>query len=359
MESLRVLTVIGPLVTGGAEKLLIEYLPILKKKGINTDLAILSSNYSPFIEILRKQNIKIIQFNRKNPYNPLSIFKLRNLIKKYDIVHAHLTPAQVQCRIASVGLNINLITTEHSTTNRRSGYFWGRLFDIWLYNKYKSIIACSNEVKSSLDKQIRTSRKIKIINNGIVLNKYENASPIITSSKKDVFTVIMVGRLKFPKDQETIIKAINILPENFEFIIVGDGPNKERLLNLIKVLGLEKRIRMVGNQENVEEWLKSTDLYIHASHYEGLPLSIIEAMAAGLPIVASDVKGIRNLVKDNGVLFQDANYKELADIILDIYNHPTKKQLLISQSKQMVSNFDINLMVDEYINTYKNINFSR
>ena len=131
--------------------------------------------------------------------------------------------------------------------------------------------------------------------------------------------VISVGRLAAPKDWSTLLTALTKLDgESFaELVIVGDGPDRERVEDELARNSLERRVRLLGERDDVPGLLSDGDVFVLASRSEGLPLSVIEAMAAGLPVVASDVGGLRELVCDaeTGVLVPPGEPVALADAL--------------------------------------------
>jgi glycosyltransferase involved in cell wall biosynthesis len=130
--------------------------------------------------------------------------------------------------------------------------------------------------------------------------------------------LIAVGRLKAPKDFLTLVRALAALPDRaFEAQIVGDGPDREEVAAEIRRLGLEGRVQLAGERSDVPELLAGSDVFVLSSRSEGLPVSVLEAMAAELPVVASDVGGLAELVVDGetGVLVAPGDPTALADAL--------------------------------------------
>jgi len=131
--------------------------------------------------------------------------------------------------------------------------------------------------------------------------------------------LISVGRLAAPKDWTTLLSALTSFdPQAFaELVIVGDGPNREQVQDELAARSLGGRVRLLGERDDVSHLLADADVFLLASRSEGLPLSVIEAMAAGLPVVASDVGGLRELVRDGetGTLVPPGDPVALADAL--------------------------------------------
>jgi glycosyltransferase involved in cell wall biosynthesis len=153
-----------------------------------------------------------------------------------------------------------------------------------------------------------------VIPNAVDVDAYPQA-PL----ERDVPRLISVGRLAAPKDWSTLLYALAALePETFaELVIVGDGPDRERVEDELARSSLRRRVRLLGERDDVPGLLSDADVFVLASRSEGLPLSVIEAMAAGLPVVASDVGGVGELVREGetGLLVPPGDPAALGDAL--------------------------------------------
>ena len=172
---MKILQLINCLSTAGAEKLLIETIPIYNEKGVQVDLLLLNGKKHPFLEELESQNIcNVYSLGNGSLYNPKFIFSIIPFLKKYNIVHVHLFPSLYWVAISKIIAfsKVNLIYTEHATTNRRMQNPLLRLFDKYIYIKYKKIVCISNEVEKSIKNHLNfTESKFILINNGIKITK--------------------------------------------------------------------------------------------------------------------------------------------------------------------------------------------
>jgi len=171
-----------------------------------------------------------------------------------------------------------------------------------------------------------------------------------------------VGSLSERKGQSLIINTLISLPEevirNFEFVFVGDGPDRNRLETLVKNFDLGENVFFVGSVSNVEKYLLESDLFILCSQDEGLPISIIEAMRAGLPIVTTNVGGIPELVIDNvnGIVINPDNQEELKDVLLNIYNQKYNFKEMSLASQEIFKNlFTEKSMLKKYTSIFKDL----
>jgi glycosyltransferase involved in cell wall biosynthesis len=211
-----------------------------------------------------------------------------------------------------------------------------------------------------LDKMKIEKSKVHLIKNGINLDSINKAIPVEKHDSFNFFVknskiIIQISRFQPQKDQQTLIKAMQLLPENVVLWLVGEGELKLESENLSKQLNLEHRIFFLGIRMDVPQLLKTADIVVLSSHYEGLSLASIEGLASGKPFIASNVPGLTEVVQNAGLLFEENNEKELANYINNLlkdenyYNEIAQKCL--SKSKE----YDINKMVFDEIELYKKL----
>ncbi len=356
---MRVLHVITSLQTGGAEKLMVDLLPRLRDKGLEVELAIFDGRITPFYEQLHAEGIAIHRFmpGGGNVYNPVNLYKLVSLIRKghYDIVHTHNTAPQLFAAIGSVLCSVVLCTTEHTTSNRRRSLRWYALIDRWMYSRYKAVICISEKTEYHLKAFIGENiTKIVTIPNGIDIEKYSHAIPFDIKSKYQECktAVVQIAGFRYQKDQDTVIKALTKLPDEIHLFLVGDGERRKELEYLTNNLNLSHRVHFMGIRSDVAEILKGADIAVMSSHWEGFGLAAVEAMAAGVPVIASNVDGLAQVVDEAGLLFEHENYIQLAGQINSLVNDKGLYNSLVRKGHIKASEFDINRMADEYLNVY-------
>ena len=162
--------------------------------------------------------------------------------------------------------------------------------------------------------------KLVIVENGINLDLFNKSISIDKEDiDKDISAtdklLIQVAGFRYQKDQTTTIKALQHLPSNVKLLLVGDGELRNELEDLVEELNLRDRVFFLGVRLDVPNLLKSSDISIISSHWEGMPLSVLEGMSVHIPVVASNVPGVSKLVENIGVLFERGNENQLADII--------------------------------------------
>lgn len=353
---MKILHVITSLQTGGAEKLMVDLLPRLRDKGNQVDLCVFNGVHTPFYEQLKNAGIRVIPFSaRGSVYNPLHIYRLWKLMRKYDIVHTHNTSPQMFAAIASVLCSVVLVTTEHTTSNRRRRWKWYACVDKWMYSRYQKVICISNQAETNLREYIKSKHeRICTIFNGVDVNRFMNATPSesIANDYKGKKLTAMVAGFRWEKDQDTLINAFQYLPEDYHLLLVGDGVRRPECETLTKNSGVADRVHFLGLRSDVPNILKAVDVVVMSSHFEGLSLSNVEGMASGNPFVASDVDGIREVTKGYGILFPHGDSKALADIIQHLCTDSNYANEVAAKCRERAMQYDIQKMVENYNNEY-------
>ncbi len=167
---------------------------------------------------------------------------------------------------------------------------------------------------------------------------------------------MQVAAFRPQKDQATLIKAMQYLPHNCKLILVGDGATKSDMRNLVNTFDLNEKVLFLGQRMDVPILMKSVDVLVMSTFYEGLSLSCMEGMASGKPFIASDVPGVQELVKHAGLLFPLGNDKELASLIQNVAQNVELRNQVVAACIQKAQEYDLKVMVQKHINLYRSIN---
>ena len=350
---MKILYVINSLHVGGAERMVVELSKAISKYVDIHVLSISSKNNNWSCNNFNETNVHLIEWYC-NLYNPIVICKLIRLVRKekYDIVHSHLTYAQIYSAISSFFIsNVKWITTEHSSNNNRRRRKLFRYIDRFIYSRFSNVYSISQSTQTALLKWLKYKlcRKFEVFPNGVNLNEISKAVPLCRLElgyAKDDFLLMMVGRMEDAKDPITILKSLKKLPNNYKLILIGEGSLYNLVVNKARELGVYERVKFVGAQNNISEWLKMADLYIQSSHWEGLPTAPLEAMAASVLTIGSRVPGIIDLLP-NDMLFEHENENELATLILCEKTDWRRRQ------ENIVKKYDLEYLADIMFQKYK------
>jgi len=282
-------------------------------------------------------------------------------MQSYDIVHVHLFPAQLWAVLGAWQLkkSIPLVTTEHGTSNFRR-HWWLRAFDAWMYSHYERI-ACNSD--ATAEELVRwcpgVAGKINVIPNGVPLDDFETALPAGLPGIPDQATrVVFVGRFYPPKDHATVLRALTAVP-HAHLLFVGDGPLRPRAEEFARSLGVAERVTFLGGRHDVAQVLKASDIFVHSTTFDGFGIAACEAMAAGLPVIASDVPGLAQVVKGAGVLFPVGDDRALARELTTLVSSPERRREMSVASRQRARCFGIEKTVDAYVRLYESLQLSR
>lgn len=359
---MRILHVITTLITGGAERLMVDLLPMLRDKGDEVDLLLFDGTRTPFREELENKGVTIFELTNErgitghaDVYNLSNITKLRRYLKGYDIIHTHNTACQVYVPLAKklYGIPATLVTTEHSSNSRRRTKWWFKPIDHWVYNQYSAIVCISDRARLNLEDYYRDKETITTINNGVAVSRF--IKPIKNIENKKEFLLTMVAALRVEKDHETLLKAMTLLPDCYHLQIVGGGPRETVLKDLCESLGLNKKVDFLGMRQDIPEILEQSDINILSSHWEGLSLSSVEGMASGRPFIASDVDGLREIVSGAGILFPHGDEAALAKEIQNLCENPDLYRETAIACQERSKQFDISVMAEGYHQLYQSL----
>lgn len=360
---MKIVHIINSLESGGAEKLLLDTLPLYNKKKIAADIIVLNGSDYPFLRALRSIGCCSIQsLGLGSAYNPLYIFKIMPFLKQYDVAHVHLFPSQYWVVIAKFlsRSKIKLVYTEHSTSGKRIKSSFFKRIDPFFYKQYDRVIAISENVAKVVQQHAGLNATIEVISNGVLLDAFKDSVPAekTTFFKKTnvaLKIIIQVASFKEPKDQKTVIRSLTHLSSDIQLVLVGEGILKQECMALAKALGLEDRVLFLGIRTDVPQLLKMADIVVLSSNYEGFSLAAVEGMASGRPVIASNVEALTTTVKGAGILFKAGDEVQLAIEVEKLLANELYYQDIVHSGLDRAAQYDIHFMVDKHIEMYKKL----
>jgi glycosyltransferase involved in cell wall biosynthesis len=356
---MKVLHVINSLIPGGVEVLLADMAPRFRDRGLETSIALLRPLDSHLEEQLRGQHIHFVEGLPRRIYSPTHIAALAPHIRKSDVVMSYLFPAQLWVAIAAArcGEAVPLVTTEQSTFNNRRRT-WLRPLDRWMYSRYATIACNSQGTLNALVGWVPGAvGRLSIVPNGVSLERFANALPASKREvvgRDDVPVVIFVARFDPAKDHAALLRAMCKVPDA-HLVLAGDGDSRPDMEALARKLEIAERVHFLGRRPDVPSLLKMADVYVHASTWEGFGLAAVEAMAAGLPVVATDVPGLAEVVGDAGLLFPKCDADKLATHISSLLTSPELRTRMKQQSLARAQQFSIERTVESYIKMFESV----
>jgi glycosyltransferase involved in cell wall biosynthesis len=357
---------------GGTLEYLKLLLPKLQEKSM--DIEVICPEYGPMSKELKKLEILAYNINMereislKNDFK--SILELRRYIKKSncDIIHLHSTKAGALGRLANVFLGKKCIYTPHGWAfnmkvgrKKRKAYL---LIEKVLSFFCDYVVSISKaEEESALTNKVITPQKSKLITNGIDIEKYENSKNKLTKSDlkigNDKTVIGMVCRLSEQKNPLLFVEIASEIIKgglNAHFIFIGDGELRTCVESKIMELGLNEYFNITGWVDDVKDYLGIIDVGVLTSNWEGFGLVLAEYMAAKIPVVASAVDGIKNVVVHNetGFLVEAGNKKDFVNAILTLLsNQRIKEDFVRNAYKRVEKEFNIERVVEEHLELYQ------
>ncbi len=366
-QKIKILHVIKSLGRGGAEMLLPETLRVHNKDQFEFHYIYFLPWKDAMVSSILEHGGKVTCIAARN--NIELLFKAKAVsayAKKHGInlIHAHLPWAGIASRIAGKLSGIPVIYTEHNKQERY--HIATRLANLFTLNWLTKIIAVSEDVEQSIRKH-KSNLKASLITilNGVNTERFapgrfqreEIRAKFNIPLDAPVIGTIAVFRFQKRLDVwiDLAKKILSHRPET-HFIIVGDGPLKELLLEKQKQLGLESRVHFAGTQTEVRPFLSTFDLYMMTSVFEGLPIALLEAMSSGCAVVSTNAGGIKEVIRPgiDGLLCDVEEPERLVEFATELIADATKRNALALQGRERVrEEFSMEKMVNALEAVYK------
>jgi glycosyltransferase involved in cell wall biosynthesis len=337
MQALKAAQVIHSLAPGGAERVVCHLATGLKDHGIMTEVFCMSRG-GHYESHLKEAGVPLFELGKRSKWGgPTVTWKLASLLRKrgIDVMHAHNLSAGLYGRTAALlaGTPVRIITF-HSYTNPHSMVY--SLLNRLLYPASHRLVAVSEFVARGISDQYPAwdEDRIRLIYNGldtaglpVVTGEEKKARKVRLGLDPDRRVIGTVANLTAVKNHALLLEAAAAAlgqRKDLHFLLVGGGPLEQTLKARAESLGITDHISFVGFQQDVFLYLSAMDLFVISSRREGLPMSVLEAMAAGLPVVATRVGGIPEaaLEGETGLLCPAADASALSRAILDAVSDP-------------------------------------
>lgn len=348
----KILLLINQLGIGGAENMVYNLARELVAMGEEASIVCCGSKLNNALEAKAESVCKVTYLNLTGRVTLQAYRTVFKEIKrqKPDVIHAHMGGVVFAAPL-SLLLKIPLVITAHTRPDVAFSKKIVPVLKFCMRFTNCKMVAVSKENFTLLKQYFGGSEgKYTYVNNGIDLSRFYK-------KKHEDFTFINVARQDENKNQIAILKAFTELyKENkkIKLYLVGDGPCHQMLQQEICRRGLDNGVTMPGNVSNVEDYYALADVYVQASHREALPLTTLEAMAAGLPIISTDVGGMKDIVKDNGILISDNDDNALLCAMKKFLQcKVSEREHLGTISRQIVQEYSSVEMAKKYVEIYK------
>lgn len=350
---MKVAIIVPVFITGGAENMAAQLAVHLDKSQVDVEvISIYPRQGHPFEKKIEDAGIPIHYMDKQGHASLGAMIRLWKCLSrmKPDIVHTHIY-ATFYAIPWVLTHRAKQVHTIHTFPGRDFPSVLGKILS-WTAKAGKLTMVAVSEKNRVLAKAYYglPDSRVYYVNNPVDLTRFFHAE----DRKGLVF--ISVGRLDENKNQ---ILAIQAMPEvlksapNAKLILLGDGEDREMLERETDALGVRDAVVFAGNQTKPEDFLAGADVYLITSHMEGLPLSVLEAMAAGLPVIATNVGGMADIVKDNGVLIADDDLQALTREMIRFAQDPALRERCGKASRELVKAYDAKSCAEAYMALYK------
>ena len=376
---MKILHIIPNLKKGGAERIVIDIVRNLSQKNENTVKLVLFEDKIEYEVDDIKKLIEIVPSKVElsiTKKHQISILELQNTIELFqpDSIHSHLFEAEIVSRSCTFSkakwfthshdrmsslndLSLFKIKSKRDLTN----YFEKRyLLKCYRKNGGNNFIAISEDISNFLRTVLpKDLQSIQLLQNAIDLKRFKKPMDFNKVRDNAVFNMVSIGRLDKNKNHQFLIDIVLELKNRkipVHLTIVGEGDERISLQEKIVQLNLSDQLSLAGLQEKVEMYLWNADLYVHSAITEGFGLTLIEAMACGLPVVCTDGKGNRELIQEgeNGFMVGERNPKLVADKIELLLKNDNLRLEMGEKARKFAQGFGIEKYVESLLLLYKN-----
>jgi len=281
---------------GGSERHLLTLLPALAERGLDIRFVGLDDPAWDPSDFYSALTVPALRIPSPRDVDPVLLARLVRGVRA-DVVHTHLVHADLYGGLAARVRGARLVSTKHNDDPFRVGAF--RFVERSLAHLADRIVTITDALRAFTVERVGVpERKVQTIHYGLD----EPPPPWGTNPPDDVPAearlLLAVSRLTVQKGIDTAVRALAELPDDTVLVVLGEGPERGALERLAAELGVDRRLFLLGRVPDVGAWLRRADVFVHPARWEGFGLAVLEAMLAGLPVVASNVSSLPELVAD-------------------------------------------------------------
>lgn len=367
MTKLKILHLIKSLGRGGAEMLLPETLRVHDREAFEFAYAYFIPEKDQMVSWLEELDAKVLCFAANNSLSLLmQLPKVAQFAKDWeaDIIHCHLPITGVLGRLIGKKIGVPIVYTEHNLQETYNPLT--RFLNKATFSWQSKVIAVSDQVRLSIKRHhTRSTPEVKLLLNGVNTTRFDPIAFGKESLRGQLginHECIVVGTVCVFRPQKQLLKWIDLAHKlwtekaTIHFILVGDGPDMAVVRQAVKKLGMDSNVHFIGRTEEVRPYLSCMDIYLMTSAYEGLPIALLEAMSMELPIVATAVGGIPEVIRHDkeGYLSKVENTDALFPFLSTLAQDTPKRSEMGKLARQRVkADFSIESMARSLESLYQ------
>lgn len=355
----------------GAERVVTEISKMHKKWGLSPIIGIIRNAYNPHTELARYAadcGLECEIFFCRDRWDRQMVYEIRRYIEDVgvDIIHSHGYKSDIYCYFSATQKN-KIVATNHNWIMSNPKMVAYCMIDALFLRKFDCVVAVSKNVKNKMLRLGVPLRKITVIHNGVNAREFFPVQGISKGGgrenmeakrKEKTITIGSLGSFKRQKGYEFLLMAFATLLrkyKNLRLILGGDGYLKADLIKLAKRLSVDKYVVFAGYQKDINRFLSSIDIFVISSIEEGLPMVLLEAMAAGKPVVTTNVGDIGEVIRNevNGILVQKKNIDQLVAGIARLIDCESVRTEIGHRAREtVISKFTSQKMAEKYLEIY-------
>lgn len=354
---MKVIQVMPNFELAGAEVMCENLVYSLRKQGIDVVVVSLFDRHTAITDRMEAAGVQIRYLHKKSGLDLSMISKLCKVFKeeKPDVIHTHLYVMQYAIPAAVWAGVKKRVHTVHNVADKETRRKAARKLNLLFYKLCGvTPVALSNIIQSTVEKEYSLdTEKIPVVLNGINL---DNCLVKTDYTLGSVFKILHIGRFSAQKNHRMLLEAYAQFHEKYpqsELYLLGDGELKGECQTLAETLCISDSVRFLGVQSNVYPYLQDADIFTLPSCYEGIPMTLIEAMSSALPIVATKVGGIPDMLCDGkSALLTEVNANAVAHAFEMMYTDLELRKRLAAHAKKDSVLFSSDEMARKYIEIY-------
>lgn len=351
-RKLHVLHLSAPTALAGAERVILTFLKNFDRQRYSVSVAsYLNLNFQDNLFTKAVENIGVplnkILVGRNNL--PSELWQTINIIRnnKVDLLHSHGYRSDISGFLAAKYSGIPIVSTLHGWTPISAKMRAYEALDRWCLKKFDKVLCVSKVIYTALMKSGFSDKKLIYLHNAVSFDEVDsscNAEQLkveLGCSPQDTL-ILSVGRLSPEKGLKVLLLVFKELytgSKNVKLIIAGDGPQRSELEEIVKELKISEQVVFTGHRDNIQDFYKLAKLFVMPSLTEGFPMALLEAMQAGLPVIATKVGGIPDIIETgvNGLLIEPDNTNDLGIALKQILSNPIFASNLALNAKNTIS----------------------
>lgn len=365
---MRVLQLISSAGHYGAENMLVNLARAVERLGCRSIVGVFENDHRPNMQVAERARqlglaVELIPCRGRADLRTMRILRGFIRTKSIDLVHAHGYKADLYAYTAARGTGVPVLATCHNWPDKTLALRFYEFLDHIVLKRFPRVVAVSEGVAQSLRRFGMPEDRISMIGNGIELDAFASAQPTLVEEigKRDRLVVGMVGRLVPAKGADYLLRAAREILQSFPktlWVFIGEGPERGNLERLARDLGIEANVIFAGQRQDMPGVYASLDLLVLPSLTEGMPMTILEAMAARKPVVATRVGAVPRIVipERTGLLTAPANIEDLRDALARLLADAELRRRMGQQGHALVrEHYSAESMAENYLHLYQSL----